>query len=219
MPETRDTDWDWEDFYKRNNDELVATWGNLVNRVLSFAAKHWEGVVPEPGELTSLDKDLIAAIEQGFETVGNEMEAVHLRGALGEAMRLASEVNKYLDTTAPWTAIKTDRAAAGRAIYTALRAIDSLKILLAPFLPFTSQKLHQFMGYNTTLFGTQFISKEEDSLGTHGVLRYNSDSAAGRWEPSQLQAGHHLDKPEPLFRKLDPVIIEEERARLGKPQQ
>ena len=219
MPETRDTDWDWEDFYKRNNDELVATWGNLVNRVLSFAAKHWEGVVPEPGGLTSLDKELIAAIEQGFETVGNEMEAVHLRGALGEAMRLASEVNKYLDTTAPWTAIKTDRAAAGRAIYTALRAIDSLKILLAPFLPFTSQKLHIFMGYNTTLFGTQFISKEEDSLGTHGVLRYNSDSAAGRWEPSQLQAGHHLDKPEPLFRKLDPVIIEEERARLGKPQQ
>jgi methionyl-tRNA synthetase len=127
------------------------------------------------------------------------------------------EVNKYLDQTAPWTAIKTDRVAAGRAIYTALRAIDSIKILLAPFLPFTSQRLHQFMGYATSLFGTQFISTESDALGTHSVLRYNPEGAAGRWEPSQLRAGHHLGKPEPLFRKLEPVIIEEERSRLGKP--
>ena len=216
MPETRDTDWDWDDFYHRNNDELVATWGNLANRVLSFAAKNWEGIVPDPGELTALDKDLIAAVEQGFETVANEMEAVHLRGALDEGMRLAKEVNKYLDQTAPWTAIKTDRVAAGRAIYTAIRAIDSIKILLAPFLPFTSQRLHHILGYQTSLFGTQFISSESDSLGTHGVLRYNPEGAAGRWEPSQIQAGHRLDKPEPLFRKLEPVIIEEERARLGK---
>ena len=175
-----------------------------------------KGIVPEPGELTALDKDLIAAVEQGFETVANELEAVHLRGALDEGMRLAKEVNKYLDQTAPWTAIKTDRAAAGRAIYTAIRAIDSIKILLAPFLPFTSQRLHHILGYQTSLFGTQFISSESDSLGTHGVLRYNPEGAAGRWEPSQIQAGHRLDKPEPLFRKLEPVIIEEERARLGK---
>lgn len=219
MPETRDTDWDWEDFYKRNNDELVATWGNLANRVLSFAHKHWEGVVPDPGELTDLDRELLTAIEQGFETVGSELEAVHLRAALAEAMRLASEVNKYLDQTAPWTAIKADRTAAARAIYTALRAIDSLKILLAPFLPFTSQRLHTFMGYKTVLFGTQFIDRETDSLGTHNVLRYNPEGASGRWEPSSLEPGWKLDKPEPLFRKLDPVIIDEERARLGHPNQ
>ena len=219
MPETRDTDWDWEDFYKRNNDELVATWGNLANRVLSFAARHWDGMVPDPGELTALDKDLIAAVEQGFTSVANELEAVHLRAALAEGMRLAGEVNKYLDTTAPWTAIKTDRAAAARSIYTALHAIDSIKVLLAPFLPFTSQRLHTFMGYATSLFGNQFISQEQDELGTHFVLRYNPDEAAGRWEPSQLKPGTRLEKPEPLFRKLDPVIIEEERARLGKPKQ
>ncbi|MHB0987166.1 MAG: methionine--tRNA ligase [Bellilinea sp.] len=219
MPETRDTDWDWEDFYKRNNDELVATWGNLANRVLSFAARHWEGVVPDPGELTALDKDLIAAVEQGFETVANEMEAVHLRAALAEGMRLAGEVNKYLDTTAPWTTIKTNRVAAARSIYTALRAIDSIKVLLSPFLPFTSQRLHGFMGYTNSLFGNQFISQEQDELGTHFVLRYNPDHAAGRWEPSQIKPGTRLEKPEPLFRKLDPVIIEEERARLGKPKQ
>ncbi len=219
MPETRDTDWDWEDFYKRNNDELVATWGNLANRVLSFTARHWDGVVPDPGELTALDKDLIASVEQGFETVAKEMEAVHLRAALAEGMRLAGEVNKYLDTTAPWTAIKTDRVAAARSIYTALRAIDSIKVLLSPFLPFTSQRLHTFMGYTTSLFGNQFVSQEQDELGTHFVLRYNPDKAAGRWEPSQLKPGTRLEKPEPLFRKLDPVIIEEERARLGKPKQ
>jgi len=73
------------------------------------------------------------------------------------------------------------------------------------------------MGYNTNLFGTQFIDQESDSLGTHGVLRYNPEGAAGLWEPSHLQAGHQLNTPGPLFRKLDPVIIEEERARLGKP--
>jgi len=218
MPETRDTDWDWEDFYKRNNDELVATWGNLVNRVLSFNYKHWEGIVPEPGELNELDQNLIAAIEQGFETVGKEIEAVHLRGALAEAMRLAGEVNKYLDQTSPWTVIKTDREAAARAIYTALRAIDSLKILLAPFLPFTSQRLHRFMGYKTRLFGTQFSDTETDNLGSHQVLRYNPEGAAGKWEASQLKAGSQLETPEPLFRKLDASIIDEERARLGKPK-
>lgn len=217
MPENRDTDWDWEDFYKRNNDELVATWGNLVNRVLSFAYKYWEGVVPEPGELTALDLELLATIEGGFESVGKEIETVHLRAALAEAMRLATEVNKYLDQTAPWTAIKTDRQAAARAIYTAMRAINSLKILLAPFLPFTSQKLHQFLGYSSQLFGTQYTQPVQDDEGEHIVLRYNPAGAEGRWEPSSLKPGHLFLKPEPLYKKLDVSIIEEERSRLGAP--
>ncbi|MEN4041766.1 MAG: methionine--tRNA ligase, partial [Anaerolineaceae bacterium] len=120
MPEAKDTDWDWEDFLRRNNDELVANWGNLANRVLSFAYRHWNGVVPDPGELTDLDHALLATIEGGFETVGVELNAVRLRSALGEAMRLASEVNRYLDQTSPWTMIKSDRQDAGRAVYTAL---------------------------------------------------------------------------------------------------
>ena len=109
MPETRDTDWDWDEFYHRNNDELVATWGNLANRVLSFGYKNWDGLVPEPGPLTELDQALLDQVEKGFETVGKEIEAVHLRGALGEAIRLATEVNKYLDQTAPWFTIKQDK--------------------------------------------------------------------------------------------------------------
>jgi methionyl-tRNA synthetase len=184
--------------------------------VLSLTARYWEGRVPEPGELTELDCDLLDGINGGFETVGDELEAVHLRGALGEAMRLASEVNKYLDTTAPWTAIKTDKQAAGRAIYTALQAIDSLKVMLSPFLPFTCEKLHGFLGYTTPLFGEQYLETRTDALGEHKVLRYNAEKATGRWEPGNLEAGRALNQPAPLFRKLDVKIVEEERARLGK---
>ncbi|NTU76098.1 MAG: class I tRNA ligase family protein, partial [Anaerolineaceae bacterium] len=216
MPETRDTDWDWEDFYKRNNDELVATWGNLANRVLAFAFKNWEGVVPDPGELTEKDSELLAAVEAGFESVAKEMEAVHLRAALAEGMRLATEVNRYLDTTAPWTAIKTDRQAAARAVFTALKAIDSIKILLAPFLPFTSQKLHEIYSYEGKLFGEQRVENRTDALGDHNVLLYDGSMAIGRWEPSQLKPGQPLQQPQALFKKLDVKIIEEERARLGK---
>ena len=215
MPEAKDTDWDWSDFYHRNNDELVATWGNLANRVLSFAYKHWDGKVPEPGELTAQDQELLATIENGFETIGKELEAVHLRAAVGEAIRLATEVNRYLDITAPWSAIKVDKANAGRIIYTALRAIDSLKILFAPFLPFSCEKLHIYMGYSEPLFGEQGLKKQKDTLGEHTTLHYYPEKASGRWEPSKLAAGQTLVQPAPLFRKLEEKIIEEERAKLG----
>jgi len=219
MPETRDSDWDWDDFYHHNNDELVATWGNLANRVLSFAYKHWEGHIPEPGELTSIDKDLLQQVNEGFKTVGDELDAVHLRAAVAEAMRLASEVNKYLDQTAPWQAVKTDKAAAGRAIYTAIQAIDSLKIMFAPFLPFSSEKLHEILGYEKPLFGTQSISPVTDELGEHKVLRYDSAGATGKWEPGHIAAGAVFNAPAPLFKKLDIKIVEEERAKLGvKPE-
>ncbi len=216
MPESKDTDWDWDEFFHRNNDELVATWGNLANRVLSFTFKHWEGTVPEPGELTVLDQELLRSIEDGFKTVSEEMEKVHLRAALSETMRLASEVNKYLDQTAPWQMVKTDKAAAGRSIYTALKAIDSLKILYAPFLPFTCDRLHGFLGYTGSLFGTQSTETIKDDLGEHTVLRYDGSSATGKWEASQLPGGKLLNQPQALFKKLDISIVEEERARMGK---
>ena len=219
MPESKDTDWDWDDFFHRNNDELVATWGNLANRVLSFAYKHWEGHIPDPGELTKLDQDLLDTVGDGFKTVGSEIEAVHLRAALAEAMRLASEVNKYLDQTAPWQAVKTDKAAAGRAIYTAIQCIDMLKLLFAPFLPFTSQRLHEILGYTRPLFGTQYTEIKNDELGSHKVLRYDASTADGKWEANRLAAGASFNTPTPLFKKLDVQIVEEERAKLGvKPE-
>ena len=147
----------------------MATWGNLANRVLAFCYKHWDGHVPEidPAALRPADLELLAAIEAGFQSVGRELEAVHLRAALQEAIRLASEVNKYLDTSAPWFEIKTDKEAAAKSVYTALKAIDSLKVLFAPFLPFTSEKLNGFFGYETPLFGEQYTETVKDSLGEH----------------------------------------------------
>jgi len=216
MPESKDTDWDWDGFLHRNNDELVATWGNLANRVLSFAYRNWDGRVPTPGELRPADQAILATIEAGFKSVGEQLGSVHLRAALIEAIRLASEVNKYIDTAAPWFEIKTDKNAAATTIYTSLRAIDSLKVLLSPFLPFTSERLHTYLGYQTTLFGEQGIETCIDNLGDHTVLRYFPEKAMGRWEPSQLPAGQVLLQPAPLYRKLDESIVMEERARLGR---
>jgi methionyl-tRNA synthetase len=216
MPEAKDTDWDWEDFYHRNNDELVATWGNLVNRVLSFTYKHWEGVLPDPGELRPGDLELLDQVEKGLDTVAGMMTAVKLRAALGEAMRLASEVNRYLDTSAPWFEIKTDKAMAAKSVFTAIRAIDTIKAMLAPFLPFTSEMLHTFLGYETPLFGSQKVDTVQDSLGEHQTLLYVPGNAGGEWKSSELQPGRKLVQPAPLFKKLDASIIEEERARLGQ---
>ena len=204
-----------EEFLRRNNEELVATWGNLANRVLSFAYRNWDGRVPTPGELRPADREILAAVEAGFASVGEQLNAVHLRAALGEAMHLASEVNKYLDQAAPWFEIKSDKAAAGTTIYTALRAIDSIKVLLAPFIPFSSERLHAFLGYAAPLFGKQWVETRQDSLGEHSVLRYSPENASGRWEPSQLETGQTLREPAPLFKKLDESIVEEERAKLG----
>jgi methionyl-tRNA synthetase len=220
MPENKDSDWDWAEFVARNNNELVATWGNLANRVLSFCYKHWEGRVPEV-DLRSLrepDQHLLQVVDKGFETVGAELKSVRLRSALGEAMKLATAVNQYLDQMAPWSAIKTDKDGAALTIYTALRAIDSLKVMFAPFLPFTSERLHGFFGYETPLFGEQYIEQESDSLGTHSTLRYKGVGEI-QWKPSQLQPGAILNQPGPLFKKLDESVIDEERGRLGKPQE
>jgi methionyl-tRNA synthetase len=215
MPESKDTDWDWDDFVRRNNDELVATWGNLANRVLSFAYRNWQGAVPEPGELQPQDRLILETVTAGFQSVGGHLEAVRLRAALGEALRLSTEVNKYLDKAAPWIVIKQDKDSAARTIYTALRAIDSLKILFAPFVPFSSERLHAFFGYTQPLFGSQFTETQTDALGEHVVLRYRPNFAGNQWLPSQLPPGQLLNEPSPLFRKLDPITAAEERSRLG----
>ncbi len=216
MPETRDTDFSWADFVRRNNDELVAAWGNLANRVLSFAHKHWDGRVPDPGELGAGDRELLAEIAGGFESVGAQLAAVRLRAGLQEAFRLAREVNGYLDH-APWFGvIQSDRAAAARTVYTALQAIDSLKVLLAPFLPFSSERLHKLLGYKKPLFGDQRIVTYEEQTRSHEALIYDPSAATGNWVPSELPPGRALQQPEPLYQKLDDVIVEQERARLGQ---
>ncbi|MBI3167730.1 MAG: methionine--tRNA ligase [Chloroflexi bacterium] len=220
MPEAKDSDWDWADFVARNNNELVATWGNLANRVLSFCYKHWEGVVPNVDVTTLRDSDLglLATIEAGFNTVGAELDAVRLRSALSETMKLATAVNQYLDVNAPWSAVKTDKDGAAKTIYTALKAIDSLKVMFAPFIPFTSERLHGFFGYETPLFGEQYTEDVTDAIGTHKVLHYRVGQIGNLsyWRPSDLKPGQKLNQPGPLFKKLEVDVIEAERGRLGK---
>ncbi len=219
MPENRDSEFSWSDFVRRNNGELVAAWGNLANRVLSFAYKHWDGLVPEPGELRDIDRDLLQQIETGFDRVGSLLEGVKIRAALQETLGLARQVNGYLDR-APWFGvIEEDRQAAATTVYTALRAIDSLKILFAPFLPFSSEQLHESLGYDEPIFGEQKIVTYDESERSHEALIYDSSSATGRWAPSDLEPGHRFNKPKPMYRKLDESVINEERERLGQPSE
>ncbi|MCZ2098443.1 MAG: class I tRNA ligase family protein, partial [Anaerolineae bacterium] len=219
MPESRDSDWSWDGFVTRNNTELLAAWGNLVNRVLKFAMRHFDGRVPDPGDLRDIDREILAQVEAGFERIGALLDGVKLRDALSETMALAREVNGYLDR-APWfKVIKEDRQAAATTIYTALRCIDNLKTLFAPFLPFTSQQVHDYLGYEGRLFGEQRIETYAEAERDHPALVYDASGAIGRWAPSALPAGQPLREPEALFRKLEPELIDAERARLGQPRE
>ena len=215
-PETRDTEFSWEEFVERNNNELVATWGNLANRVLSFAYRQFDGRVPEPGELAPEDQELIASVEAGFEVIGDLLAACKFRAALGEAMALAREANVYLDRKAPWFQIKTDRNAAATTVYVVLRVIDNLKMLLAPVLPHTAQRLHEYLGNEGQLFGTQRIVEYQEATRSHRALVYDHTGAVGSWTPSRLSPGQALRQPAPLFKKLDESVVEEEYARLAK---
>ncbi|HVO41018.1 MAG TPA: class I tRNA ligase family protein, partial [Aggregatilineales bacterium] len=223
LPETHDADWNWAEFIGRNNNELVAAWGNLVYRVLSFALKQGFTTVPTPGTLTAEDQAILAQSEAAFETVGGLLAAVKIRAALNEAMALVRDTNAYLDKRAPWKRIKADRADTGTALYTVLRVIDNLKILLAPFVPFSAQRLHGYLGYDGQLFGHQSIVTYRESTRDHDGLVYDASTALGHWEPSRLAPGQALRTPEPLFKKLgkdtaeENAIIAAERARLGQP--
>ncbi|HYI13931.1 MAG TPA: methionine--tRNA ligase, partial [Thermomicrobiales bacterium] len=217
-PETRDSEFSWAGYLERNNNELVATWGNLVNRVISFANRHWEGVVPTPGDLDVRDQAILASIEGGFETVGNLYAKTEFRAALREAIGLAREVNRYLDETSPWFEVKQDKERAGTSVYVALRCIDSLKLLLAPVLPHTSQRVHEFLGYDRPLFGDLTIEHFTESEREHDAVVYHplpEEATDDRWHPSQLEPGRAIQKPTVLFQKLDESIVGEERAKLG----
>lgn len=213
MPETSDSDFLWDDFVQRNNGELVGVWGNLSHRVLSFTHKHF-GEIPVPGTLEPVDQALLDQIRAGYGTVGEQLAGCNFRAALGEALALAREVNRYLEVKAPWTQIKEDRTAAATTLYVALQAIDILKTLFAPFLPFSSEALHRALGYEQPLFGPQTIEAVGEGADAHDVLVYDEAVGCGLWDYATLPAGRTLEKPRPLFKKLDDQVIEEELARM-----
>jgi len=219
FPETADSDFSWEGFLTRVNNELVAAWGNLVNRMLGFAYKRFDGIVPEPGDLTELDKEILARVEGAFDDVGDQIEKTRIKDALDRAMGYVREANGYLDKREPWKTIKQDKDDAARAVYTVLRVIDNLKIILAPFLPFSSQQLHEYLGYDGQLFGDLEIKTVEEKTRSHQVLMYDPAKAIGKWQKSDLQPGQQLRQPSALFVKLEPEIVEFERGFLGAPRE
>ncbi len=212
-PETNDTDFTWAEFVRRNNDELVGTWGNLVHRTLVNAHRNF-GAVPEPGQLTERDCRLLAEVEGGFATVGDLLGAARFKAAITEVLRLAALVNQYLGEEQPWHRIKEDRERAATTLFVAVRSVDSLKTLVTPVLPFSSQRLHEMLGYDDVIAPQPVVRAYEEEGGQrHRVLGDDYD-ATPRWRPSQIPAGRPLPPPKALFRKLDDSVVEQELDRM-----
>ncbi len=197
-PENQDTDFTWSEFVRRNNDELVATWGNLVHRTLVNAHRNF-GAVPEP-KLLDVDHAIIGEVEEALGTVAHLLEQARFQVALKYVMNIAAKVNVYLGTEQPWHTIKTDRQRAGTVLYSALRCVDNLKTMLTPFLPFSAQRLHAMLGYDDVIAP----QPEVKDVGDHRVITGDYD-ARDRWHPSELEPGRKLPEPAPLFKRLDDV--------------
>ncbi len=194
MPETGDTDFSWREFVRRNNDELVATYGNLVNRVLTFVYKNFNGQLPTHEEMGTSGNSEKTPLEvdagTAFKSVATELDQCHFKSALNQTMSIAHQANRFLEQTSPWKTIKEDRQAAARALYSTITVISQLKTMLYPFLPFSSQKVHEYLG---------FEGKVED----YG------------WQLQTPVPGQKLLKPQPLFTKLDESVVDEEARRIG----
>jgi methionyl-tRNA synthetase len=190
MPETSDTDFSWREFVRRNNDELVATYGNLVHRVLTFTYRNFDGKVPPFTSADATSQQLNTLANAIFIEVDSLLAACSFKQAIKRVMDLAHEANRYLDEKAPWKTFKTDKQTAANSLYTTLRIISALKTMLYPFLPFSSQKLHEYLG---------FEGKVED---------------AG-WQIQTPQPGQNLRQPQPLFTKLEDEVVERETQKLG----
>jgi methionyl-tRNA synthetase len=204
-PETQDSEFTWAEFVRRNNDELLANWGNLVNRTLTNAYRNF-GEVPPAGEQTEADRTVLAGVEAAFGAVGGLIEQSRFKAALAEAMRTSTLANQYVSEQAPWATIKTDRERAATVLNVALRCVDSLKVLFTPFLPFTSQRVHELLGYDDVLAGPlEFHDVTEPSGRSHTILTGDYTGWRTAWGPTDLPAGQKLREPAPLFEKLDPV--------------
>ena len=176
LPENSDTEVSDEELGLRINNELVATWGNLVNRVLSMTKKNFDNRVPERGEQTTEGDEILT--RQTLDQVAAHLERVELRAGLRRAMEGAQRVNAYLNATEPWKLAKTDLAQAGTVLKNALDAINYLKVAFSPYLPVTSERLHSMIGL-------------PGQLSDHG------------WEGLEVPAGAQFGEIAPLYRKVD----------------
>jgi methionyl-tRNA synthetase len=213
-PENQDTDFTWSEFIRRNNDELLANWGNLVNRTVSFAARTI-GSVPEPGELATADSELIQHSREAFRIVGEALQRSRFKQAVTEAMRTIAEANKYLSDQAPWKLRESDVERMRTILHVALQLVDDGKTLLTPFLPRSSQRVYEMLGGTGAWSDMPRIDEvTEDGIG-YPVITGDYGGPA-RWESVPIRPGTPLQAPQPLFAKLDPALAEEELARLEK---
>ena len=192
MPETSDSNFTWEEFVRRNNDELVATFGNLVNRVLSMIHRNFDGQVPKRGNIGNSEIKLNKLAETTLISVSESIESCKFREGLAHCMSLAREVNRYLDEKAPWTAIKSDIDSASTTLNISVNIINCLKTVLHPYLPFSTQALQAM-------------------LGLAGEVEKNDWS----WNPQEVPDDHKLGEVKRLFDKLEDSIAEAELSRLS----
>ncbi|MFN8076784.1 MAG: methionine--tRNA ligase [Kineosporiaceae bacterium] len=216
-PENQDTDFTWSEFVRRTNDELVAGWGNLVNRTASMIHKNL-GAIPEAGELTPADHELLATIGTAFDTVGSLLATHRQKQAVTEAMRAVGEANKYLSDQAPWKLKNTDPARMASVLHVAAQAVTDLNTLLSPFLPHSAQAVHETFGGTGTIAPQPRIDEVDDLDGGPGYPILTGDYRRGEtlaaWAPRPIAAGTPVAQPTPVFRKLDDSVVAEELARL-----
>ena len=222
-PETSDSDFTWAEFVRRTNGELVAGWGNLVNRTASMIAKRF-GEIPAPCELEDIDRALLDAVAAGFDTVGDLIRHHRQKAALAEAMRLVAEANKYVADTEPFklkAPEQQDRLAT--VLHTLAQAVADLNLMLSPFLPHAANDVDAVMGGAGKIAPMPRI-EEVDELdpevlpeafdGRSGYPIITGDyTSAPTWERHAIVVGTPIAKPTPVFVKLDESIVEEELAR------
>jgi len=186
-PETKDNDFTWKDFQARNNNELVAIYGNFINRVVVLTNKYYEGVIPEANDLKQIDLETLETMSQYPEIISTSINRYRFREALSELMNLARLGNKYLADEEPWKQIKTDPERVKNIMFVALQIAAALSVLCEPFLPFTSKKLKGIL-----------------NLETLPVLKWSAVSTEKILIPSQ----HHINKAELLFAKIEDAEIQ-----------
>ena len=208
-PESSDTDFTWDQFVTRNNTELVAGWGNLVNRSLYLVHKD-TGAIPPAGELLGADLAVLESRRAAFAAVGALLDRSQQKAAITEAMRVVAEANRYLSDQAPWK-LKDDADRRRTVLHVALQLVDDAKALLTPFLPASSDAVDAMLGGDRPWAGQPELREVEDLDGGPGVpgadgrLRHRGGVgvAAGPGRAADRQA-------EPLFAKLDPSVVEDE---------
>ena len=215
-PENADTDFTWEQFVTRNNTELVAGWGNLVNRTVSMVQK--SGPIPPAGELLGPDQAALALSEAAFAPIGALLGRSQQKAALNEAMKVVGEANRYLSEQAPWK-LKGEPERRDTVLHVALQLIDDAKTLLTPFLPASSETVDRMLGGTKAWSGQPELREVEDLDGGPGYPVLMGDYATeAAWERRPIRVGQELAPPVPLFTKLDLSVVQEELDRLEAAQ-